>query len=94
MDLNARLHVNCGRKDGPISHLAKAGTTAKAGATKTTLFAQTCLSQYFEYSPYYFGYKTVFQNILKNLDLSYKTDLDLWNCLGRVNLYHRKISWD
>ena len=27
-----------------------------------------------------------FQNNLKNLDLSYKTDLDLWNCLGKVKL--------
>ena len=33
MDLNARVDVNCGRKDGltenrtPISHLAKAGET-------------------------------------------------------------------
>ena len=25
-----------------------------------------------------------FQNNPQNLDLSYKTDLDLWNCLGRV----------
>ena len=35
MDLNARVDVNCGRKDGrtenrkPISHLAKAGATKK-----------------------------------------------------------------
>ena len=39
--------------------------------------------------PYFFGYKTEFfsfQNNPKNLDLSYKTDLDLWNCLGRVKL--------
>ena len=27
-----------------------------------------------------------FQNIPKDLDLSYKTDLDLLDCLGRVNL--------
>ena len=27
-----------------------------------------------------------FQNNPKNLDLSYKTDLDLWDCLGRVKL--------
>ena len=26
------------------------------------------------------------QNNPKNLDLSYKTDLDLWVCLGRVKL--------
>ena len=33
--------------------------------------------------PYFFGYKTElfsFQNYPKNLDLSYKTDLDLWDC--------------
>ena len=27
-----------------------------------------------------------FQNNPKDLDLSYKTDLDLWDCLGRVNV--------
>ena len=27
-----------------------------------------------------------FQNNPKNLDPSYKTDLDLWDCLGRVKL--------
>ena len=27
-----------------------------------------------------------FQNNPKNLDMSYKTDLDLWDCLGRVKL--------
>ena len=39
--------------------------------------------------PYFFGYKTdffSFQNIPKNLDPSYKMDLDLWDCLGRVKL--------
>ena len=38
--------------------------------------------------PYFFAYKTVFfyfQNNPKILDPSYKTDLDLWGCLGRVN---------
>ena len=37
--------------------------------------------------PYFFDYKMVFfsfQNNPKNLDPSYKTDLDLWDCLGRV----------
>ena len=37
--------------------------------------------------PYFFAYKTVFfsfQNNPKNLDPSYQTDLDLWDCLGRV----------
>ena len=39
--------------------------------------------------PYFFGYKTVFfffQNNLKDLDPSCKMDLDLLDCLGRVNL--------
>ena len=36
---------------------------------------------------YFFSYKTQFlsfPNSPKNQDLSYKTDLDLWDCLGRV----------
>ena len=40
-----------------------------------------------QYVPYFFAYKTVFssiQNNPKNLDPSHKTDLDLWDCLGRV----------
>ena len=47
---------------------------------------------FFSYSysiPYFFGYKTEcfsFQNNLKDLDPSCKTDLDLWDCLGRVKL--------
>ena len=39
--------------------------------------------------PYFFGYKTelfCFQNNPKDLDPSCKTDLDLWDCLGRVKL--------
>ena len=39
--------------------------------------------------PYFFGYKTEFFSFLNNpkdLDLSCKTDLDLWDCLGRVKL--------
>ena len=39
--------------------------------------------------PYFFGYKTEFfsfQNNPTDLDLSCKTDLDLWDCLGRVKL--------
>ena len=39
--------------------------------------------------PYFFGYKTEifsFQNNPKDLDLSCKTDLDLWDYLGRVKL--------
>ena len=36
---------------------------------------------------FFYYYKTKlfsFQNNPKNLDLSYKTDLDLWDCLGMV----------
>ena len=39
--------------------------------------------------PYFFSYKTEIcssQNNHKNLDLSYKMDLDLWDGLGRVKL--------
>ena len=39
--------------------------------------------------PYFFGYKTEFYsflNSLKDLDRSYKTDLEFWDCLGRVKL--------
>ena len=39
--------------------------------------------------PYFFGYKTEFfsfQNNPKVLDPSCKTDLELWHCLGRVEL--------
>ena len=43
--------------------------------------------------PYFFdlslpNYKTVypFQNNSKDLDPSYKTDLDLWDCFGRKNM--------
>ena len=36
--------------------------------------------------PYFFGYKTVFFPFQKNhryLDLSYKMDLDIWDCFRR-----------
>ena len=39
--------------------------------------------------PYFFGYKTgffSFQNNPKVLDPSSKMDLELWHCLGRVEL--------
>ena len=43
------------------------------------------------YMPYFYGYryKTEFfhlQNKPENLDLSYKMDLDFWDCLGRAEL--------
>ena len=37
--------------------------------------------------PYFFSYKAEFlsfQNNSKNLDPSYKTNLGIWDCLGRV----------
>ena len=40
-------------------------------------------------NPYFFGYKMEYflsKNHLKNLDLSYKMDLELKDCLGRVKL--------
>ena len=46
---------------------------------------QTCIKTI----PYFFAYKIVFfsfQNSPKNLDPSYKMDLGLWGCLGRVKL--------
>ena len=40
--------------------------------------------------PYFFGYKTdffFFQNNPKNLDLSCKMALDLWDCLEKVQTH-------
>ena len=44
--------------------------------------------------PYLFGYKTdfSFQNNPSNLDLSYKMDLGLKDCLGRANTYYSQVS--
>ena len=47
--------------------------------------------------PHFFGYKWdifSFQNNSKNLDLSYKTDVDLWDCLGKENFVLYQISQD
>ena len=44
--------------------------------------------------PYFFSYKMElfsFQNDLEDVGLSYKTDLDLWNFLGRVKLIVAKF---
>ena len=52
----------------------------------------TCFNSTMQYS---IGYKTEFfsfQNNPKNLDPSCETDLDLWDCLGKVKLiakFHR-----
>ena len=40
-------------------------------------------------TPFFFGYKIELfpsKTIPKDLDPSYKTDLDLWDCLGKVKL--------
>ena len=45
--------------------------------------------------PYFFRYETEFFSFLnnpKNLDPSYKMDLDLLDCLGRVKLVLYQIS--
>ena len=42
-----------------------------------------------DFLPYFFSYKVElfsFQNNPENLDPSYKMDLDLWHCFGRVKL--------
>ena len=52
--------------------------------TSKILLAELC-----HILPYFFEYKTEFfsfQNNPKDLDPSCKTDLDLWDCLGRVKL--------
>ena len=36
------------------------------------------------------GWIFSFQNNTKNLDPSYKTDLDVWDCLGRIKLVIRQ----
>ena len=46
------------------------------------IFRIFTVSFFFHYKMEFFS----FQNNPKNLDLSYKTDLDLWNRLGRVKL--------
>ena len=51
--------------------------------------ANTYADAILSYIPYFFGYKIDFfpsKTIQKNLDLSYKKDLDLLDCLGRVKL--------
>ena len=50
-------------------------------------FPWKCAQKHLQALPYYFGYKMEFfsfQNNSKNLYQSYKTDIDLWECLGRV----------
>ena len=53
------------------------------------LMKKSSASAKIEAVPYFFGYKTeffFFQNNPKDLDPSCKTDLELLDCLGRVNL--------
>ena len=55
----------------------------------TLVYYQFVLDTSIEGFPYFFGYKTeffLFQNNPKNLDLSYKMDLDLWDCLVKEKL--------
>ena len=52
-----------------------------------TSHTQNITQKSHESLPYFFGYKTdffSFQNNPENLDPSFKMDLDLWECLGRV----------
>ena len=47
--------------------------------------------------PYFFGFKTEFFFLTKNskdLDPSYKMDLDLWDYFGRVELVVLQFSKD
>ena len=47
--------------------------------------------------PYFFGYKTAFFSFQinpKDLDLSYMTDLYLWDCFGRVKLIYCIAKFD
>ena len=55
------------------------------------------IKSYYETFPftYFFGYKMVFfpfQNNPKYLDLSYKTDLDIWDCFRRENQSQSRTS--
>ena len=53
------------------------------------------LGAYVDEITYFFSYKTElfsFQNNPKDLDPSLKMDLDLWDCLGKVNWYYSKLS--
>ena len=70
----AELHKTC------LQICSNFGKIKPCLITKLSLFIVILL--------YFFGYKTVFsfQNNPKNLDPSYKMDLDLWDCLGRVKL--------
>ena len=61
--------------------MSSSGITTSLQAETQNKFCQA-LSALSTKMPYFFGYMTVFffQNNLKDLDPSYKTDLDLWNC--------------
>ena len=56
---------------------------------ESLMLTSFCLEIYARKILYFFAYKTEFFSFLnkpKNLDPSYKKDLDLWDCLGRVKL--------
>ena len=70
-----------------ISHKEISTSEEKA---QTQISQLTFSSQFFVCTfPYFFDYKMEFfsfQNNPKDLDPSCKTDLDLWDCLGRVKI--------
>ena len=78
------MGVKGGREIGPLKSLLTSldkphNSDLRCVGTPPTFFSHVL--------PYFFAYKTVFfpfQNNPKNLDPSYKMDLDLWDCLGRV----------
>ena len=68
--------------------MSKPSSSYKILVKKHTLLL-SAIGEVCEILPYFFGYKTEFfsfQSNPKDLDPSYKTDLDLWDCLGQVKL--------
>ena len=65
-----------------LNHFSKMFLKVKNGQLKFLLY----LPQFFSYKTKFFSFK----NNSKNLDPSSKMDLDIWDCLGRVNSYYRK----
>ena len=61
----------------------------KGGKSETGIRHNSLCQPSSKWVPYFFSYKTEFfsfQNDPKDVDPSYKTDLDLLDCLGRVKL--------
>ena len=62
---------------------------SSTASRKSESFPVKKMAKQYGGAPYFFGYKMEcfsFQNIPKNLDPSYKMDLDIWDCWGRVKL--------